>query len=279
MGILPVWQATLNIAVFFCTLIDLKQFNTILVLHDDTTRNEINLLTETLQPRFDVTWMLVNEFENHEFWKNPIIQHEKTLILTALQKKNIVSILIPLYQNQKLNIRSKNIIVASGITNLSIEALTSLQSQYINAIYVDWSQDVVVIHAWNPSNILKLIALNENEFCSSSNTDLTNRKYSGIFFNQVQTMQGRPTYVMFVYDTTNVYKVKSKGLEASIDGTEIRVIDLIGEALQSPMEFTVYQFPKEEMLLHKYYLEKTYMTVAPYKPKNVQIVSTKELMA
>lgn len=58
---------TLNFVAFITNLIALKQFNTILVLYDHTTRNEINVLIEILSIRYDVAWVLVNEKYTPEY--------------------------------------------------------------------------------------------------------------------------------------------------------------------------------------------------------------------
>lgn len=114
MGILPPLQATLNFVTFVGNLIDLKQFNTILVLHDQATRDQINFLIENLPARKNVDWFLINEFDNTEYWNH--IQQQNVRILTALENKKFYPILTRLYKHNNLKNRPKNVIVLSEIS-------------------------------------------------------------------------------------------------------------------------------------------------------------------
>lgn len=81
MEILP----SLNFLAFMAHLIELRQFNSILVLHDQSTRNSINLLIGTLPERYDVAWLLINEYDdNPNRWNHSIILNENLLILMPM---------------------------------------------------------------------------------------------------------------------------------------------------------------------------------------------------
>lgn len=150
-------QATLSLVAFMANLIDLIQFNTIIVLHDQSNRNQINFVIGSLQPRYDVTWMLINDYANPSYWNHTIIKDEKILILTALHPKNCISLLMQLYNKRKLNIRSKNLIVSSEIPNFTIKTLPrTWRSEQINAVIVDLSHADVRIYAWNPEKRRKI---------------------------------------------------------------------------------------------------------------------------
>lgn len=278
MEILP----TLNFVAFIANLIDLKQFNTILVLHDHSNRNQINFLVESLQPRNDVTWMLINEYKNPESWIHPSTRDENTLILTALQKETIASLLMQLYNRRKLNKHSKNLIVLSGISKFPIKTLpfTSWHEQ-INAVFIDWKLVEIKIYAWNPNCAEKSILLSGTEFLGASNGGSLNRKYSAIFFNQLHSMYGEPTNISTIYDGKNMYNVISKGSAACIDGKVIRIADMIGDALQSPLEFFVMKL--SAIYIHKTttvytdFLERTYQIFATVPMRKIQMITATEL--
>lgn len=271
MGILPPMQATLNLVAFIVNLIDLKHFNTILVLHDQTTRDRINVLIENLQPRYDVAWMLINEYENAEYWNHTITQHQSLLILTAVQTNKINPLLTQLYVNRSPLKRSKNIIVLSDNIKFANRLLSSLLKNEINAVLVDWTRAKVVFHAWNPYSKKQFIRLNETEFLRASNAAdfMGVVKYTGLYFDQLKSMQGRSTRLFTVYDPKNVYNIISKDSETSIDGTEIRLIDLIGNAMQSPIEFIVLKAYTNTFNCLKH----TYMTYAPIQRRRIQILN------
>lgn len=145
-------------------LIDLKEFNTILVLHDQTTRHQINMLIEILQPRNDIAWILVNEFDNPKYWKNTINQKQNQLILTALQTKDIYPTLKRLYDKKSLNKRSKNIIVLGDNFDLATQILRSFSLEDINAVLVFWTSDEAVLSDWNPFSATHLVKLNDTEY-------------------------------------------------------------------------------------------------------------------
>lgn len=155
MAVIPPQPTTLNVVVFMANLIDLKQFNTILVLHDHTTGNQINLLIEILSSRYDVTWLLINEYDHPIHWNHSIYQDQNQLILTALQSINIYPLLSRLYNNKSLLIRSKNRIVSCDISKFANAALYSLLQQRINVALVDWSRDEALIYTWNPYSARK----------------------------------------------------------------------------------------------------------------------------
>lgn len=269
MGILPPLQATLHFFTFMARLMDLKEFNTVLVLHDRTYRDQINLLIVTLQPRYDVTWILVNKHDNYDYLENFIIGHEKTLILTALEHTNIFPALNILYLFKKINERSKNIIVSSDISKYLIETWSSFHLNPINSVLMDWTLAEPTIYALNPFSAEKFIKLNETEFFWASKPDVTNRNYSTLFFDQLQNVQGKTTYVYGMYESKNIYKVISKSSPpvSRIDGLEVRLIDMIGEAIQSPLELCIIKPNLSEMgyktMLYRDYLNRTYKTFAP----------------
>lgn len=278
MGILPSLRSTLNLLAFMGNLIDLKQFDTILVLYDQTTRNQINMLIETISPSYNVAWMLVNEYDKLEYWNHSIIQHQNHLILTALNNKNIYPILTRLYENKNLKKRSKNLIVSSSFSKSANEILSSLLGKQINAVLVDWTLAEVLIYAWNPYSERKFIQLNESEFLRASNAaDATRGKYAGLFFDQLQGMQGRSLDAMFIYDPTKVYNVVSKDLIATVDGTEIQIVNLIGVAMQSKLNLLVIKYfgydHRVEFNLFKDFLERTYKTYAPIQQRSVNILT------
>lgn len=107
MDILPQLQTSLNFVTFMANLIDLRQFNTIFVLHDQTSRNEITLLIEKLPSRCEVAWLLLHEYGDPKHWNHSIYQEQNLLILIALQSKNEYSTLVELYVNERLNKRSR----------------------------------------------------------------------------------------------------------------------------------------------------------------------------
>lgn len=266
MGVLPPPQITLNLAVFFSNLIKLDQFKTVLVLHDQTTRNPINNRIATSNN--DIAWVLVNDFDNPEFWNNTIIKDQNLLILTALHSKNINSILNRLYFNYApyppvLNIRSNNLIVLSDISKVGNEILSSLLRKQINAVLVDWTSDKVVIYAWNTYSTEQLVVLNETEFlqCSNAANDLAREKYTGLFFDRLQNIQGKSMKALITYEPLNVI---SKDSDTSIDGTAIQIYELISNATQSALEFVMpktpeYILPLEWEKLYKY-LEQPHKT-------------------
>lgn len=275
MGILPPLQATLNFVIFIGNLINLKQFNTILVIHDQTTRNQINLLIETLPSRCNVAWLLVNEEDESKYWNQTIVQHQNLLILTALQNKNIYPILTRLYKNQLLKRSSKNLIVSSDISKSANELLSSFNVKAINAVLVDWTLAEVGIYASNPYSAIQLLELNETEFLWASSASRRG-KYTGLFFDQLQGMQGSSLQVMAIYDSKNVYNVVSKDSVASVDGTEIQIVDFIGNALQSNLIFYMINAPVKskniEMNFLKDFLERTYRNYAPIERREIVYV-------
>lgn len=278
MRILPQLQATLNFVAFMANLIDLKHFNTILVLHDQTTRNQINLLIETLPSRYNVAWLLVNEYDNPEYWNQTIAQHQNFLILTALESKNILQVLSRLYNKKFLKKQCKNLIVSSDISKSANEILSSLIGSQINAVLVDWTLPEVDIYAWNPYSVQKLITLNQTEFLRASNAaESTKGKYAGLFFDQLQNMQGRSTKVLSTYDSKNVYNVISMDSVATVEGTEIQLINLIGNAIQSDLNFLVLKVyvrgNTTELNLFKNVLERTYRTYAPIQRRRINILT------
>lgn len=277
MEILPPLQATLNLIAFMTHLIDLKQFNTILVFHDQTTRNENNLLIDTLSMRYDVTWLLVNE-NNPQFWKRIInIQNQNRLVLTAVQSSNIKLLFHQLYRSVILNSGSKNIIVS----NDNSESMATILPNYMgknNIVLVNCSSDKTVILAWNPYDANKLVKLNETDFLRASNPAYSaTGKYSGVFFDQFQNMRGKSTNVLSTFDTKYVYKIVSKDTVAGVDGTEIRLIDLIGESIQSPMRISVlrYKSPmkniKLDPKLFENFLDRTFKINTPIQQRKIPI--------
>lgn len=282
MEIMPPLQATLSFVAFMANLIDVKQFNTILVLYDQATQDNINLLIEALPTRYDIAWLLVNEDVNPEYWHSTKIQDQNQLILTAVQSDNIHRLLRRLYNKKILKKRSKNLIISSDILKLANEILSSFYLSDINAVFIDWTTEESAIVAWNPYGPSKLVKLTEAEFLRASNaTDTATGKYSGIFFDQLQNMRGRSTKLLSSYDTTNVYNVISKDSVAiSIDGTEIRITDLIGEAIKSPMEIimlksTSFNIRIEEKLFGDF-LERTYTTYSPIRQRRIQNLTMQE---
>lgn len=265
---------TLNFVAFITNLIALKQFNTILVLYDHTTRNEINVLIEILSIRYDVAWVLVNEKYTPEYWKHSTMQNRNILIFTAVQSKNISPLLRGLYNKKMLSKRPKNLIVSSDISKSANNILSSLLAREINAVLVDWSSEESIIFAWNPYGAINLIKLNESEFLMANNAVYSaSGMYSGIFFDKLQNMRGRSTIVLSCYDSKNVYNVLSDSV-ASVDGTEIQIIDLIAEAIQSFMSFYVIKTAslniKMDPELIDGFLEQTYKTYIPIQRRQIQ---------
>lgn len=282
MEILPPLRATLNLVAFMANLINLKQFNTILVLYDQSTQNEINFVIENVPTRYDIAWILVNEDDNPEYWSETTIQNQNLLILTAVQSNNINPLLKRLYNKNVLQKRSKNLIISSDVSELANEILSPLYTDEINAILVDCgANDDAVIFAWNPYDASTLITLNETEFLRGSNAAAASiGKYSGLFFDQLQNMRGKSTTVLSLYDPTNVYNVMSKdSVVASIDGTEIRIIELIGEAIQSSMEYLVIKaasFYKNKSKRFGDFLDQTYRSYDQMRRRNTQILTLEE---
>lgn len=283
MRILPQLQVTLNFVAFMAKIIDLKQFNTILVLYDRNTRNEINFVIENIPICYDIAWLLVNENDNPKFWNNTIMHNQNQLILTAVGSDNVNRLLNRLYNKNILKKRSKNLIVSNDIFKLADKVLSSFYLSDINAVLYDWTSGESVIVAWNPYGESKLVKLNETEFLRANNAAYSaNGNYSGIFFDQLQNMRGRSTNVLCSYDTTNVYNVISKESVASVDGAEIQITDLIGEAIQSPMEIIIVQatlFNKQLQIDEKLFgnfLERTYRTFSPTRRRRIQNLTMHE---
>lgn len=279
MAIIPPIQATLSLVSLIASLIDLKDFSTILVLYDHTTRDQINLLIETLPTRNDVAWVLVNKFDNSEYLTNTNNFHQNQLILTALQSKNIYSTLKRLYDNKNLKRSSKNLIVLSEGYEFVSRMLSRLLRNYINAVLVDWTHDEVVIYAWNPYSAVQLIRLNETEFLWASNTNLNRGKYTGLFFHQLQSKQGRTSTVLTAHEGANIYNVVSKDSKVnSIDGADIKLLDLIGNAIQSPTEFLVLrlstlQYTTAAQNRFESLFERNYSTFTPIQRYKIQYVT------
>lgn len=184
MAILPPLQRTLPLVAFMANLIDLNQYNTVLVLHDQTTRSEINMLIESVPSRSDVAGMLVNVFDKpSEYWNITVNRYQDQLILTMLQTKNIFATLRPLYNSKRLNIRCKNLVVCENF-KLENSLRYILVGSEINAVFVDWSVGEAMIYARNPYSANQLIELNETEFLRASKF-VTEGKYMGLFFENL----------------------------------------------------------------------------------------------
>lgn len=273
MEILPPLQATLNFVAFMANLIDLKQFNTILVLYDRNTRNEVNFVINAVPIRYDIAWLLVNEDDNTEYWSKNLRHDQNQLIITAVQSNNIIPYLIRLYNSKILKKRSKNLIVLNDVFEIANEILSSFYLSDSNVVLTDWTSEESMIVAWNPYGDSKLVRLSETEFLRASNAaDSVTGNYSGIFFDQLQNMRGRPTKLISSYDTTNVYNVISKECVTSVDGTEIQITDLIGEALQSTMEIIIVKATSKQIEENLFgdFLERTYWTFSPTRRRNIQ---------
>lgn len=267
MGITPPIKATFHFAAFLAHLIDFKQFNSILVLHDRTTRNSINLLIENIPARNEVAWLLINEYDHPTFWNHTIIQNQNQLILTVLQIKYFYVQLPKLYKTKILHKHSKNLIVLNNIPlRLTVAILYQLLGKdYINAILVDWTHKETFVYGWNPYSLRKFIQLSGTEFLQSSNS--SNAKYMGLFFDKLHGMQGRTTDVLVMYDATNVYNVVSKDVIYGVDGTEMRLFDLIGKAIQSKMNYILPPVSSLDRKIHPKliveFLERIYQTYDP----------------
>lgn len=202
------------------------------------------------------------------------MQNRNILILTAVQSKNISPLLRGLYNKKMLSKRSKNLIVSSDISKSANNILSSLLAREINAVLVDWASEKSIIFAWNPYGAINLIKLNESEFLMANNAVYSaSGMYSGIFFDKLQNMRGRSTIVLSCYDSKNVYNVLSDSV-ASVDGTEIQIIDLIAEAIQSFMSFYVIKTAslniKMDPELIDGFLEQTYKTYIPIQRRQIQ---------
>lgn len=275
MQILPPLQATLNFIAFMANLIELKQFTTILVLYDQTTREKINFVIDTIPTRYDIAWQLVNEDVNPKYWQNTTVQNQNQLILTAVQSNTVTRLLRRLYNQKILKKRSKNLIISNDIFNLANDIFSSFYISDINAVIVDWTSEESVIVAWNPYGESKMVTLSKTEFLLASNAaDSTAGNYSGIFFDQLQNMRGRSTKLLSAYDTTNVFNVIARDSVASVDGTEIQLTDLIGEAIQSSMEIVMIKSTsfniKIDEQLYKDFLERMYWTYTPIRRRIIQ---------
>lgn len=273
-------DATIAFVNFMTMLMDLKLFNTILVLHDGSTKNRINLLIENFDHRYDITWRLVNEYDNAaEYWNQTTFQDRNELILTAVQTESIFPLLYPLYYNQNLNIFSRNLVIFSGDKLEFAEKILSTFIRWqINAILVDWTGRDVLIYAWNPFNERNFVELNATEFLEAGQAAAkTGAKYTGLFYDQLQSMEGKTTRVLTVYDEKNMYNVVTTEDEsaASIDGLEIQLLDVICEAIQSPMDLWVLQTSSYDNSidpkLFSEFLERKYRTYAPTKKRTFEM--------
>lgn len=274
----PQRQATLAFGNFLTKLLDLQLFNTILVLYDETTSDQINLLIESFDHRFNVIWRLINDYQydNPEYWDHIHVQDQNELILTALPAIFLFPLISPLYYKRGLNQFSRHIVVFSGNSKIAQKILSTFSRFQTNAIVVDWSRRDVLIYAWNPFADRQFVELNETEFLRASNVSFVNigGKYTGMFFDQLQSMEGKSTRVVSVYDTKNVYNVVTKGSVASIDGTEIRLLDLICAAIQSPIDLLVlntstYDLGLDQNLLSEFW-ERSYRTYAHIKRRHFE---------
>lgn len=275
MDILPPIQATLNFVGFMANLIDLKQFSTILVLYDRTTRNEINFVIETLPTSYDIAWLLLNQDKSPEYWEKFIMRNRNMLIFTAFRSNTINTRLKQLYDKKHLSKRSKNLIVTRDIGKSANEILSPLIRREINAILVDWTSEESEILAWNPYGPMNMVRLNVTEFLHTSiAADSATGRYPGLFFDQLQNMRGKSLNVFGCYDSKNLYNVVTKDSIASVDGTEIQIIELIGEAIQSSMSFyvdkTIFQNLKIDPKLIEGVLLRSYRIYTPIQRRRIQ---------
>lgn len=281
MAVLPPIAITLPFVAFVANLIELKQFSTVLVLQDQTTKYQVDMLIDTLSSRSDVAWLIVNVFNSPKFWNNITInQNQNQLILTMLTSKNIYFALSYLYNKKILNKRSKNLIVLNDDLKKALQIFCHIFAGGFNVVLGDWTSDEAVIYVWNPYS-LEPVKISDAEFLRTSRSNLTSEKYSGIFFDQLQNKKGRTSFAMVVYGGQTTYNVVSKGSEVSIDGVDIQLIDLIGELIQSPIEYLVLKPSTVQSLngntrFYEDFLERNYTTYASIQRKNYRIVTHKQ---
>lgn len=94
-------------------------------------------------------------------------------------------------------------------------------------------------------------------------------------------MQGRTTDVLVMHDATNVYNAVSPDLMYSVDGTEMRIIDLIGTAVQSSLNYIVPPLSSIDRKIHpkiiSNFLERIYKSYAPIPLRKINYFSQIDL--
>lgn len=282
---------TSGLVLFIARLIQLHQLHTILLVYDDSSQNLLDQFPRCITSYSDVAWIIVNHQENLSMWKKtPILADQNLMVISALQTSAYNK--SELFSNKVINRRSKNIILLNENDPTKSKQIDNLLkliiAKQINAIFLNNLIDRVDIYAWNPpeykngSNMLILI--NEFEFFSSSQVIFKNSFYSGLFFNNVQSMNGKITEVVTLNDPTNVYNVIGPDLKEDISGIEINIIDVIGTCIRSKLRyFTIKQkfyLPDIGATFFSEYVEKSYSTKAPVEPlHDLQIANTSDVLS
>lgn len=262
---------TSGLAVLLGRLIQLQPLHTILVIYDDSSQNLVDQLPSCIPSHSEVAWIMVNQPESLAMWKNlTMFAHQTLMIIIAHSAYNQTELF-----SSKMNRRSKHIILLNENDHIKSKQMDNLLNRIvvkqINAIFLKNLIDRIDIYAWNPPEFKngsnQLILLNEFEFFSSSQGNTIDSTYSGLFFNNVQSINGSQTEVITLNDPTNVYYVIDLDLKKSISGTEINIIDVIGEQIRSKLNYIAFKHSIFVLdIASEYfteYVDKSYKTQVP----------------
>lgn len=281
MLVAPTVNSATGLALFLARLMQLQQLRSILILYDDSGRNQVEHLPKCIPSYSEVTWAILY-YTNELNLKIPRFDLQNQLIISSVQISDPHE-LLNFYRFNVLDRRSQNIILLNQNDPVKAEnmynMLKHLVGNQINAIFVEVQRDSIDIYAWNPpeykngSNTLML--LSESEFVSSS--DEVNSMYSGLFFNNVLRMSGKQIEVLALYDPTNVYNVIGADGKKGWSGLEMNIIAVIGECLRSIINYIIVRqtwFASTiEPEFFNEYVEKYYYSQAPVNSLNLKIAS------